>query len=270
MSRQRGPDRQDGAGGELRRRQHCAFLLDYENADPAERGRLRQRTSFAQHNGKGTDAKRQEAPHAHCIITDPAGKLVLIADLGLDKIILYSLDAAKGALGTHRPPYADLTAGAGPRHLAFHPNGKYLYCINELNSSVTAFRYNADKGSLTPFQMTSTLPKKFKGENTAAEVAVHPSGKFLYGSNRGHNSIAAFKIDEQTGRLTLIALQTKNIKTPRNFAIDPSGTFLLVANQDADNVVVFRIDPKTGTLTETGVTVPVPRPVCIKMVPRNP
>lgn len=247
----------------------CAMLLDHAKENPEDRGRLVQRTSLAQHNGSSVNKSRQEAPHAHSINTDPAGRLVLAADLGVDKIALYKLDPDKGTLAIHKPNFVDLAPGAGPRHLTFHPSGKRVYVLNELDGTVTGFNYDAEAGNLKPFQTVSTLPKGFKGTNLSAEVVIHPSGKFLYASNRGYHSIVAFDIDDKTGKLKLSRFQTKNVKTPRNFAVEPSGTFMLVANQDADNLVVFRIDPKTGVLTDTGVAVQVPRPVCIKMVARN-
>ncbi len=158
--------------------------------------------------------------------------------------------------------------GSGPRHFAFHPNGHNAYVINELNSTVTAFAYDADRGALTILQTLSTLPPGVKVTNYPAEVQVHPSGKFLYGSNRGHDSIAIFAIDPQTGKLRPVGHQGQGIKTPRNFGIDPTGKYLIVANQDSNSLVVFRIDPSTGELKPTGMVVEVPTPVCVKMMPR--
>ena len=249
-----------------------AFLLDVKNAVPEERGRIQLRAGTAKTTGSSINKTRQEAPHPHCVLTNPDGRFLFIADLGVDAIHTMPLDAGEDK---NLPNWGKLVStrtafGAGPRHLAFHPNGKRVYAINELNSTVAGYQFDEKLGTLRSIQVVSTLPKSFKGTNTTAEVVVHPSGKFLYGSNRGHNSIAVFKIDDLTGRLTPVGLQDKNIKTPRSFAIDPTGTFLLVANQDADNIVLFRIDQKTGMLTDTDVTVPVPRPACIQMVPRNP
>jgi 3-carboxymuconate cyclase len=166
------------------------------------------------------------------------------------------------------PPFVATAPGAGPRHVAFHPNGKFVYAINELNSTVTAYRYDAVKGTLTEIQTVSTLPQGFTGTNTTAEVQVHPSGRFLYGSNRGHDSIAIFAIDGE-GKLTFVGHQPTQGKTPRNFGIDPTGTYLLAANQDSDNLVVFRIDPQTGKLEPTGLTLEIPMPVCVKFLPLN-
>ncbi|HEV3203530.1 MAG TPA: beta-propeller fold lactonase family protein, partial [Gemmataceae bacterium] len=164
------------------------------------------------------------------------------------------------------PPSASISGGAGPRHFAFHPNGRYAYVINELANTVTAFRYDAERGDLITIQSVSTLPKDFTGKSSTAEVQVHPSGNFLYGSNRGHNSIAIFAINSNTGELTPVGHENHRIKTPRNFGIDPTGTYLLVANQDDNTIVVFRIDPKKGELEPVGSPVEVPKPVCVKFM----
>jgi 6-phosphogluconolactonase len=230
-------------------------------------GRLGKATAFVQHQGSGTNPKRQEGPHAHSINLDAANRFAVVADLGLDKVFVYRYDSAKGTLTPNDPPAVAVAGGAGPRHFAFHPNGRNAYVINELNSTVTALRYDTERGSFEPLQSVSTLPKDFKGSSTTAHVQVHPSGKFLYGSNRGHNSIAVFAIDPKTGSLTSLGHQTDRIKTPRNFTIDPTGTYLLVANQSSDSIVVFRIDADTGALKPTGPAVEVPEPVCLTMIP---
>ena len=230
-------------------------------------GRLGKATGFVQHQGSGPNRQRQLGPHAHSINLDAGNRFAVVADLGLDKLFVYRFDAQKGTLTPNDPPFVTVTPGAGPRHFAFHPNGRNAYVINELASTVTAFRYEGERGTLEPLQTISTLPKDFKGSNTTAEVQVHPSGRFLYGSNRGHNSIAIFAIDPQTGRLSWVGHQSEQIKTPRNFGIDPTGSRLLVANQDSDSMVVFRIDAQTGDLEPTGIKVDVPRPVCVKMMP---
>jgi 6-phosphogluconolactonase len=228
-------------------------------------GSLAEATSFIQLTGKSVNMQRQEGPHSHSINVDAADKFAFVADLGLDKVLVFHLDAKAGMLTPNNPPGVDLEPGAGPRHFAFHPNGKFGYVINELQSTVTAMSYDPAKGVLKKLQTISTLPQEHKG-NSTAEVVVHPSGKWLYGSNRGHNSIAIFAIDEKTGELKAVGHQGKDIKTPRNFAIDPTGTWLIVANQDGDSLVVFRVDQKTGELTPTGVRVEVPRPVCVRFV----
>jgi 6-phosphogluconolactonase len=230
---------------------------------------LAEASTFIQHKGTGVDKDRQEAPHAHSINLDAANQFAVAADLGLDKVFVYKFDPSKGSLTANDPPAAKVAAGSGPRHFAFHPDGRHAYVINELKSTITAFDYDAKKGVLKEVQTISTLPENYKGNTTTAEVVVHPSGKFLYGSNRGHDSIAIFGVDADTGKLTAVGHQSKDIKTPRNFVIDPTGTNLLVANMDSDSIVVFRIDPKTGDLTPTGTKVEVGRPACLRMIPMS-
>jgi 6-phosphogluconolactonase len=231
-----------------------------------EDGRLGEATSFIQHEGSSVDPKRQTGPHAHGIYLDAANRFAFVPDLGLDKIMIYRLDAAQGQLVPHEPPSAGVAPGSGPRHFALHPNGRFAYVINELNSTLTAFACNAKRGALETLQTLSTLPEGFSGSNTCAEVQVHPSGKFLYGSNRGHDSIALFAIDPDTGRLRYLAHESTRGKTPRNFAIDPTGTYLLAANQDTNNIVVFRIDAASGKLVASGDSVGVGSPVCIQFL----
>jgi 6-phosphogluconolactonase len=230
-------------------------------------GRLGEATGFHQHKGTSVDPQRQEAPHAHSINVDPANRFVFAADLGLDQVLVYRLDAAKGTLTQNDPPYAETPKGAGPRHFAFRPDGKFAYVINELNSTVTAFRYDPEKGVLHPFQNISTLPEGYKGDNYPAEVVAHPSGKFLYGSNRGQDSIAMFRIDETTGTLTSLGQELTGGKNPRNFVVDPTGAYLLAENQDSDTILVFRVDQETGKLKPTGVTIAAPMPVCVRFLP---
>jgi 6-phosphogluconolactonase len=231
-------------------------------------GKLGPATAFVQHHGSSVNKQRQEAPHAHSVNLDAANRYAFVADLGLDKVLVYRYDAAKGTLTPNDPPGASVAPGAGPRHFALHPDGKHAYVINEMACTVTAFDYGADKGTLKEIQTVTTLPGKLQPGYSTAEVQVHPSGKFLYGSNRGQNSIAIFHINPQTGKLTPAGHQSHHIRTPRNFGIDPTGTYLLAANQDGDMIVVFRIDPRTGALTPTGHDIEVPRPVCVKfMVP---
>jgi 6-phosphogluconolactonase len=232
-------------------------------------GRLGERSAFAQHKGKGTDPGRQEGPHAHSVNLDAANRFAFVADLGLDQVFVYRFNADKGTLEKNDPPSTAMKDKSGPRHFAFHPSGRYAYVINEMASTVTAMKYDADKGTLTPMQTITTLPRDYHKPSSTAEVQVHPSGKFLYGSNRGHNSIAVFTIDEKTGKLTAAGHQAEGIKIPRNFGIDPSGAFMLVANQDGDSVLVFRIDAKTGALQATGEKVEVGKPVCVKFVPKE-
>ena len=231
-------------------------------------GSLKEGGSVIQHKGSSVNPQRQKEPHAHSINVDKDGHYAFAADLGLDQVLVYKLNAAHGTLEVddHVPP-AKVAAGSGPRHFAFHPSGKFAYVINELANTVVAFEYNPHHGLLTEIQSIGTLPREFSGTSYTAEVVVHPSGKFLYGSNRGHNSIAVFAIDEKTGKLTATSHQAEGIKTPRNFAVDPTGKWLLVGNQDAAGVIVFGIDQETGALKPTGSKIEVDKPVCIRFWP---
>ena len=229
-----------------------------------EGGTLSKASSFVQHTG-GSILPRQKGPHAHSVNLDTWNKFAFVADLGLDKVLVYRFDSAKGTIVANDPPAGVVEPGSGPRHFAFHPSGRFAYVINEITSKVTAFAYDAQAGTLRELQTISTLPSDFGGNNSTAEVVVHPSGQFLYGSNRGHNSIAAFAIDQATGKLTAVGHQASGIKTPRNFNVDPTGQFVIVANQDGDSLLLFRVDPKTGALLETGEKAAVSSPVCIKM-----
>ncbi|HKI17238.1 MAG TPA: lactonase family protein [Isosphaeraceae bacterium] len=231
-------------------------------------GRLGSETSFIQHRGSGADPGRQQSPHAHSINLDAAGRFAVAADLGLDKVLIYRFDAARGKLTPNEPAFAKVAPASGPRHFAFHPNGRFGYVINEIANTVIAFAYDAEKGSLTEIQTIPTLPADFKGTSYTAEVQVHPSGKFLYGSNRGHNSIAIFAIEPSTGKLSAAGFERTGGKNPRNFAIDPTGAFVLAENQDSNTIVVFRIDPQTGALRPTGQIVGLHKAVCIKMIPK--
>jgi 6-phosphogluconolactonase len=180
--------------------------------------------------------------------------------------MIYRFDSKRGKLTPNREPWIALKPGAGPRHLTFHPNGRYAYVINELDSTLTAFTYDGSRGALNAVQTVTTLPDGFSGANYCADIHITPSGKFLYGSNRGHDSIVAFAIDEETGRLQYVQHQPTQGSFPRNFAIDPTGKYLLVANQKSDTIVVFRIAATNGTLTPTGHVAQVPSPVCLKMI----
>jgi 6-phosphogluconolactonase len=232
-----------------------------------EDGRLEEASAFVQNAGSSVNPERQEGPHTHSMNLSPDGRYAIVADLGLDQLLVYHYDSSLGTLAADNPPFARVHPGAGPRHLAFHPSGKFAYVINEMGSTVTAFSYDAASGALQELQTVSTLPKGFAGENTTAEVEVHPTGRFLYGSNRGHDSIAVFAIDARKGTLTPVEYVSTQGKTPRNFAIDPTGSYLLAANQDSNNLVVFRIDTQSGHLTPTGQVAEVPAPVCIEFVP---
>jgi 6-phosphogluconolactonase len=230
-------------------------------------GSLAEPTSIIQHKGTSVDKSRQEGPHAHSINVDAKNRFAFCCDLGLDKVLVYRLGAAKGTLTPNSPPALDLAPGSGPRHFAFHPDGKTAYICGEMAMTITACNYDADKGILTKTQTLSTLPTGADRKGTStAEVVVHPSGKFVYVSNRGHDSIAIFAIDAKTRALTAVGHQGKGISTPRNFAIEPTGQYMLVANQSGGSVIVFRIDAKTGALTPTGGSVAVASPVCVRFV----
>jgi 6-phosphogluconolactonase len=228
-------------------------------------GRLRELSAFVQHKGTSLDKGRQEAPHAHSVNVDANNRYAFVADLGLDKVLSYKLDAGQGTLTANGA--VDMAPGAGPRHFAFHPDGKAAYVINEMACTVTAMDYDPEQGVLTKRQTVTTLPDGVKKGYSTAEVQVHPSGKFVYGSNRGHHSIAIFTVDPKTHELTPAGHQGHHVKTPRAFGIDPTGAYLIVANQDGHSLVVFRIDQATGALTPTGSEVEVASPVCVKFVP---
>jgi 6-phosphogluconolactonase len=230
-------------------------------------GRIGTASAFVQHTGSGPNKERQEGPHAHYIGSSADNRFVFVVDLGLDEVVVYHLDPAKGSLTPNHPPFAKLAPGAGPRHLAFHPNGKFAYVLSEVNSTITAFAYDSKNGSFSTLQTLSTIPKDFTAHNDTAEIVVHPSGKFLYSSNRGRDSIAEFTIDPSRGTLKFAGDFSTQGKTPRNFALDPTGKFLLAANQESNNIVVFRIDQSTGALSATGQVAQVPAPVDIVFVP---
>lgn len=227
-------------------------------------GRLGLATEVIQHSGSSVHPERQTGPHAHCILPDPTNRFAIVADLGLDKILIYRMDLEHGKLYKHAE--VGVQSGAGPRHLMFHPSNQFAYLINELNSTLNGYRYHADAGTFEELQTVPALPAGFKGENLCADVHVSPGGKYVYASNRGHDSIVCFLIDQNTGRLTYRSHTPTEGRGPRNIAIDPSGAFLLVANQKTHNLVTFKIDPATGQLSKTGHAVQVPMPVCVKFV----
>jgi len=229
-------------------------------------GGLGEPTGFVQHAGSSVNPGRQKGPHAHSINVSPDDRFAFVADLGIDKVMIYRLDVEKGTIVANSPAFAKVRPGAGPRHFALGPSGKYAYVINELDCTVTAFAYDSASGALTEVQTITTLPNAFDGSNSCAEVRAHPSGKFLYGSNRGHDSIVVYRVDPAKGTLTFVEHETADIKTPRNFNIDPTGKFCLVANQGGDSVVVFRINQKTGALEPTGHKVFIARPVCVRFL----
>jgi 6-phosphogluconolactonase len=232
------------------------------NAD----GSLAERASLIQHVGSSVNKQRQSEPHSHSVNFSTDNRVVVSADLGTDKVMIFRADPATGRISPNDPPFAPVAPGSGPRHFAFHPSGKFGYVINELLSTVTAFVYDAKTSGLSEIQTISTLPKGYAEPTTTAEVLVHPSGKFLYGSNRGHDSIAVFSVDTKTGKLSFVEHTSTQGKTPRNFRLDPSGNFLFAANQASDSIVAFRIDTKTGKLTPTGQSIKIPSPMCIRFL----
>jgi 6-phosphogluconolactonase len=226
-------------------------------------GALGEASQVIQHSGSGPNQKRQQGPHPHMIVTDPHGGFVLVPDLGDDRIVAYRLDRKTGQLVAQPDGGGRLAAGAGPRHLVFAADGGRVYVINELASTLAFFTYDPANGRLVEAQVVPTLPEDFTGTNTTAAVAIAPSGRFVYGSNRGHDSVAAFAIDPTTGQLTPIGHTPTGGRKPRDINSDPTGTFLLAANQDSDSIVVFSIDPQTGQLQPTGHSTQVARPVRI-------
>jgi 6-phosphogluconolactonase len=225
-------------------------------------GSLGEPSAIIQHRGSSVNPQRQAGPHAHFITGDPGNHFALACDLGLDQVLVYRLDPVRGALTPNDPPFAPIQAGSGPRHLVFSPNGRFVYVINEMGMTLTAFAYDAKHGSLKELQTVPTLPKAFDGTKSCAEVQMHPSGRFVYGSNRGHDSIAIYAVDAKSGKLLWVDCQPTGGKTPRHFAIDPTGQWLLAENQDANNIAVFALDAKTGRLKPTGQVVEVGSPVC--------
>lgn len=227
-------------------------------------GRLGEASDAVRHKGSSVDPRRQQGPHAHCILPDPSNQYALAADLGLDRVLIYRLDLEQGKLQPHDPPAVEIAAGAGPRHVTFHPNGRLAYLITEMQSTVIAFDYDAARGALTTQQTVPALPKGFAGRSHGADIHIAPSGRFIYGSNRGHDSIVIYAIDHETGRLAYVGHEPTQGRTPRNFAIDPGGKWLLVANQDSNNLVSFSLDQETGKLAPTGHVTEVPAPVCLQ------
>jgi 6-phosphogluconolactonase len=229
----------------------------------AEDGSLSEASQFIQHEGSSVNKARQSGPHAHSLIFDVSGRFAFVPDLGIDRLMAYQPDFSSGTLSPAPVPYYQATLGAGPRHCAFHPSGKYAYLINELSSSISALTYNGTEGSFRHLQTVPTVVEEFKGENSCADIQILPDGRFLYGSNRGHNSIVIYRIDPDTGLLSPVGFESSGGKIPRCFCIDPTGTFLLAANQDTDNIIVFRIDDATGKLEKVSEQA-APTPVCVK------
>lgn len=230
-------------------------------------GRLSESTAQVQHSGSGPDQARQRGPHAHAVALSADNRFLFVPDLGLDKIFTYRLDPAEANITAHDPPFVATPPGSGPRHFAFHPNGRLAYSVNEMTSSVTSFVYEPATGKLSARATVANLPDEFSGTDNSAEIEVDAAGKFVYASNRGHNSITIFRVDPKLGSLTTVDRVSTQGKTPRNFRIDPTGRFVLAANQDSNSIVVFRRDGASGKLTPTVQTVSVGSPVCIDFLP---
>jgi 6-phosphogluconolactonase len=243
-----------------------AYVLDANYGDGyVEAFRIRadggigERTALVHHEGRSINPDRQTRPYAHSITADPTNRFALACDLGTDRIVIYRFDVRTGALTPHNPPFAAVRAGSGPRHQAWHPDGRGYFVVTELANTVVGYAWDASRGTLAERQTISTLPAGYRGETTAAEIAVHPNGRFVYASNRGHDSLAVFDLDA-SGQLRLLEHVPTAGKTPRYFALDPTGQWILVSNIDTDNVAVFRIDAATGRLTLQGAPVAAPRP----------
>lgn len=231
-------------------------------------GKLGASTDLKQHTGTGANKNRQESAHAHSINLDAKNKFAIACDLGADKVFIYEFDDKIGKLKSGPAQnFYQPKSGAGPRHFVFHKSGKFAFVINELDMTISSLAFDEKKGTLAEIQTVPTLPANFKGANTCADIHVSPNGKFLYGSNRGHNSIVVYKIDEKTGNLEYVEHTATGGKNPRNFAVAPNGKFLLAANQSSDSIIVFSIDEQTGKLAQTANKATVSMPVCLKLIP---
>lgn len=227
-------------------------------------GRIGKPTDIKIFSGSGPIKNRQASPHAHSVNLSPTEKLLFVSDLGTDKIMIYNFDSSSGKLFPAKNSFIHSSPGSGPRHLTFDHDGKFIYSLNELNSTVSVYSFIENDVSFENQQNISTLPEDYKNENISAEITMSKDGRFIYASNRGHNSIAVFSVDKASGNLSLIQHQTTMGKTPRHFEIDPTGRFLLAANQDSNNIIVFKIDASSGMLYKTGKSIEVTKPVCIK------
>lgn len=253
----------------------CLLVANYSGGTVAAfplaaDGRIEPASQIVAHAGRSVHPQRQTKPYAHFITTSPDHRFALACDLGADRVFVYALDAAKAALTPNDPPAASLAPGAGPRHLAFHPGGRFAFVVNELNSTVTSFAWDAGRGTLKDIHTVSTLPAGFTNSSTTAEIEVHPNGRFVYASNRGHDSLAVFAVETGTGRLNLVEIVPSGGKTPRCFSIGPDGRNLFVANQASGSVAIFELDPATGQLKPSGKSVAVASPVCVKFLAQKP
>ena len=247
------------------------FVANYNSGSVASypintAGLLGEATATFQHSGKSVNPGRQSGPHAHVAAISPDNRFVWVCDLGLDEVLSYRIDPAKGGMTPNDPPFAKVEPGSGPRHVVFRNDSKFAYVESEMAAAVTVFSYDADKGTMKQVQVISTLPEDYKGTKSGAEIALHPNSKFLYTSNRGHDSIAIFKVDAAKGTLIFTGTVPTEGKTPRDFVIDPSGNYLFAANQDSNSIVAFKIDQQTGGLTPTGDKYEIGAPVSLLFV----
>ncbi len=223
------------------------------------------RSCIVQHTGSGPDRTRQESAHPHSINVDPTDRFAIVCDLGMDKVFVYKFDPVRGSLALNNPAFASVPPGAGPRHFAFHPDGRHAFATDEMRGAITAFNWDSEKGVLTPYQTISILRPDYKGLNTSAEVVVAKSGRFVYGSNRGDDSIVVVSFDSSSGKLEFVQRMGEGVKVPRNYAIDPSGKWLVCANLTASTATVYRVDPETGRLSLTG-SISVPESLCVRFL----
>jgi 6-phosphogluconolactonase len=230
-------------------------------------GSLGEITANIKHTGRSVNTVRQTQPYAHSIKLDPANRFALVADLGLDKLFVYRFNQETGTLSQNDPPFVQVAPGSGPRHTAFHPNGKFVYLINEMACTIITYAWDSTIGKLTELQTSSTLPADFKGKNSCAEIEVYPNGKFLYASNRGHESLAVFAIDSTSGKISLLEHIPTQGHWPRNFTFDPTYKWLIVTNHNSDNAMVFKVDTTNGHLKSVGNPVPIVYPFCIRFLP---
>jgi len=249
----------------------CLMVANYGGGSVASLpiradGTLGEAVSVIQHQGSSVNPQRQKGPHAHAVGVAPDNRFVLVCDLGMDQVLTYRLTPERAMMAPAEPPFTPTTPGAGPRHLAWHPNGRWVYVINELNNTVVQYDYDAQKGTLKPRQTIGTLPSDFSGQNTTAEITVHPNGKFVYGSNRGHDSIVVYEVNPTTGNLSWVQHHPSGGRTPRHFSLDPTGRWLLSGNQTSGGLVVLAVDTVTGRLSDTGRRVETPA-VCLEWVP---
>ncbi|MEX2044000.1 MAG: lactonase family protein, partial [Opitutus sp.] len=215
------------------------------------------------HAGRGPNRVRQDSPHPHSVAISPDNRFAIICDLGVDRIYSYALDPGAAGLTPASPPFVATAPGAGPRHFKFGADGRHAFAINELENTITAYAYDPLGGVLSPLQSITTLPAGFSGENITAELRLHPGGRYLYGSNRGHDSIAVLGLEDGSGRMNPIEIVPSGGKTPRNFALSPDGRWLVCAHQDSDNLTVFKVDAASGRLTRTSHEAHVPMGVCV-------